>query len=203
MQTATILTEGLGWFGEAQEAARFALGYSVREERRAGSDGWLSTPVGRPDGFDPTGEIRSLLRAMYPESMNNAPVRLMEHLIDEGLRRIAVRIDEGATSVGLLGLTRRRVGTDDAGYWLAEPRKQSPQRRRNLDVSTDLVVLTAWRRGSAGRRQRSCGGPDPLPPIGRRPRFSVPCFGPEGHLISQLVCRLDKQRSPVAAKLLP
>ncbi len=38
-----------------------------------------------PDGFDPSGEIRSLLRASYPE--NTTPVRLMEYLIDQGLRQ--------------------------------------------------------------------------------------------------------------------
>ena len=49
-----------------------------------------------PDLFDPTGEIRSLLRALYPE--NETPVRLMEYLIDEGLRSIAAKIENGSDS---------------------------------------------------------------------------------------------------------
>src|SRR3954453_2417027 len=94
--TVALLTEQLGWFGETQEAGRFALGYSVREGLEAGQiDGAVETRWS-PDGFDPTGEIRSLLRAMYPEDLT--PVRLMEYLIDEGLRRIEGKIDEGNVS---------------------------------------------------------------------------------------------------------
>jgi hypothetical protein len=94
--TVALLTDGLGWFGEAQEAGRFALGYAVREGLGPGqSSGSLDTRWS-PDGFDPTGEIRSLLRAIYPESPTS--VRLMEFLIDEGLRRIAAKIAEGSDS---------------------------------------------------------------------------------------------------------
>lgn len=94
--TLDMLTQNLGWFGEEQEAGRFALGYAVREGVEPGQaaggveTGWST------DGFDPTGEIRNLLRAMYPD--NTTPVRLMGYLVDEGLRRISAKIDEGNDS---------------------------------------------------------------------------------------------------------
>ena len=96
--TVALLTEQLGWFAEAQEAGRFALAYSVREGLEPGQVAGTVETRWSPDGFDPNGEIRSLLRAMYPENMNTAPVRLMEYFIDEGLRRIAVKVDEGNAS---------------------------------------------------------------------------------------------------------
>lgn len=88
-----MLTDKLGWFAEAQEAGRFALGYAVREGVQPGQ---TSAPVETrwsPDLFDPTGEIRSLLRVIYPDTPT--PVRLMECLIDEGLHRIAAKIQAG------------------------------------------------------------------------------------------------------------
>jgi hypothetical protein len=91
-----MLTDRLGWFGEAQEASRFALAYAVRQGVTDGStDGPLETRWSA-DGFDPTGEIRSVLRAAYPE--NTTPVRLMEYLIEEGLKRIVEKASGGATS---------------------------------------------------------------------------------------------------------
>lgn len=94
--TVAVLTDRLGWFGEAQEAGRFALGYAVREGVEPGVTAAAVETRWSPDGFDPSGEIRSLLRASYPES--TTPVRLMEYLIDEGLRRIAAKVDEGKDS---------------------------------------------------------------------------------------------------------
>jgi hypothetical protein len=88
-----MLLERLGWFAEAQEACRFALAYAIRGGVTAGSvTGPLETRWSA-DGFDPTGEIRSVLRATFPT--NTTPVRLMEHLIDEGLRRITAEIGKG------------------------------------------------------------------------------------------------------------
>ncbi|MGD9702860.1 MAG: hypothetical protein AB7L17_11240 [Ilumatobacteraceae bacterium] len=90
------LTDTLGWFSEGQEACRFALAYAVREGVSEGTtDQHVDTRWGA-DGFDPTGEIRHILRAAYPDC--TTPVRLMEYLIDEGLRRISDSIDEGKDS---------------------------------------------------------------------------------------------------------
>lgn len=88
-----LLTDKLGWFGEAQEAGRFALGYAVREGVEPGQTAAPVETRWSPDLFDPTGEIRSLLRAIYPDT--TTPVRLMEYLIDEGLHRIAAKVQSG------------------------------------------------------------------------------------------------------------
>ena len=91
--TVARLTDSLGWFDEAQDAGRFALAYAVRAGIEPGETGAPVETRWSPDLFDPSGEIRALLRAMYPDTA--IPIRLMEYLIDEGLRRIAARIDAG------------------------------------------------------------------------------------------------------------
>lgn len=96
------LMDNLGWFGEAQEAGRFALAYAIRAGVETGQlDASVETRWS-PDLFDPSGEIRAILRAMYPDT--TMPIRLMEYLIEEGLRRITARIDAGDDSpTALLG----------------------------------------------------------------------------------------------------
>ncbi len=91
-RTIATLTTDLGWFTEAQEAGRFVLAYAVREGVAPGTTAGVDT-VWSVDGFDASGEIRALLAALYPES--TMPVRLMEHLINEGLRLIAARVATG------------------------------------------------------------------------------------------------------------
>ena len=96
------LTDKLGWFDEAQDAGRFALAYAIRGGVEPGETGTPVETRWSPDLFDPSGEIRALLRAMYPDTA--MPIRLMEYLIDEGLRRIAAKIDAGEdTPTALLG----------------------------------------------------------------------------------------------------
>jgi len=91
-KTIALVADDLRWFTEGQHAARFALAYAIREDVPAGVTEGVKTGYG-VDGFDDTGEIRALLAAIYPDV--TMPVRLMEHLIDEGLRLIAVRIAAG------------------------------------------------------------------------------------------------------------
>ena len=100
-RTVAILTTDLGWFTEAQEAGRFALAVAVREGVAAGATPGVDT-VWSVDGFDASGEIRALLGALYPDTAT--PVRLMEHLINEGLHLIADRVAAGERNpAGLLG----------------------------------------------------------------------------------------------------
>ena len=87
------LTEKLGWFEEAQDAARFALAYAIRAGIEPGQTRAAVETRWSPDLFDPSGEIRTLLGAIYSDA--TMPTRLMEYLIDEGLRRIAARIEAG------------------------------------------------------------------------------------------------------------
>ena len=91
--TVARLTEQLGWFNEAQDAGRFALAYAIRTKVEPGQTMAPVETRWSPDLFDPTGELRLILRATYPNT--TMPIRLMEHLIDEGLRRIAGRIEDG------------------------------------------------------------------------------------------------------------
>ena len=89
--TLTKLEER-GWFLEGQDIARFCLAYAVRAKVSEGATSGTETrwAVGN---FDKTGEIRVLLTALYPECQT--PVRMMEHLVNEGLRMVASRIESG------------------------------------------------------------------------------------------------------------
>ena len=87
------LTEQLGWFDEAQDVGRFALAYAIKAKIEPSQAVAPVETRWSPDLFDPTGELRLVLRAMYPNT--TMPIRLMEHLIDEGLRLIQARIDDG------------------------------------------------------------------------------------------------------------
>ena len=87
------LTDELGWFDEAQDAGRFALAYAIRAGLKPGQTGAPVETRWSPDLFDPSGEIRAVLRALYPDT--TMPIRLVEYLIDEGLRHIAAKIDGG------------------------------------------------------------------------------------------------------------
>mgnify|MGYP000160830957 CR=1 FL=1 len=81
----------LGWFPEKMDVARFCLAYAVRAKVAEGASRsetaetrWAAAM------FDKSGEIRALLGALYPNCQT--PVRLMEHLVNEGFRMIATRI---------------------------------------------------------------------------------------------------------------
>ena len=84
-------TDELGWFDEAQDVGRFALAYAIRLRLPPSQTAAPVETRWSPDLFDPSGEIRALLRAMYADT--TTPIRLMEYFIDEGLRRIAAKID--------------------------------------------------------------------------------------------------------------
>lgn len=89
-----------GWFSADQDIARLCLALAVRAGTPAGS---MSDTATRWSAglFDRTGEIRSLLRAVYPEC--RTPVRLMEYLVHEGLAMAAPKVREGgATPADLL-----------------------------------------------------------------------------------------------------
>ena len=90
------LTEQLGWFDEAQDAGRFALAYAIKAKIESSETIAPVETRWSPDLFDPTGELRLILRATYPNT--TMPIRLMEHLIDEGFRLIQARIDDGELS---------------------------------------------------------------------------------------------------------
>ncbi|MGA7615162.1 MAG: hypothetical protein WBX15_08270 [Thermoanaerobaculia bacterium] len=88
-QTLVEEIEQTGWFLEGQDIAHFALSYAIRKGVTPGNTKNADTrwAVGN---FDASGEIRTLLTALYPEC--ETPVRLMEHLVNEGLQLVAERI---------------------------------------------------------------------------------------------------------------
>lgn len=86
------LTKTLRWFDEGQDAGRFALALAVRRGVGAGQVQGVETRWSQ-GSFDPDGEILSILRAVYPDS--TTPIRLMEHLIDEGLKLVVGGLDSG------------------------------------------------------------------------------------------------------------
>ncbi len=94
-ETQTILAEleQTGWFLEGQDIARFALAYAIRQGISDGTTKNADTrwAVGN---FDASGEIRTVLVALYPHC--EEPVRLMEHLVNEGLHLLSTRVRSGA-----------------------------------------------------------------------------------------------------------
>ena len=92
--------EGHGWFLEGQDIARFCLAYAIRAKVADGVTSGTETRWAAGN-FDKTGEIRALLAALYPACQT--PVRLMEHLVNEGLRMVAARLrSESANPAALM-----------------------------------------------------------------------------------------------------
>jgi hypothetical protein len=71
-----------GHFGADLDAARFAMAFAIQHgEPAANAEGASTTwNVG---SFDPTGEIRAVIEASYPQTTE--PYRLAEHLVNRGL----------------------------------------------------------------------------------------------------------------------
>ncbi|HEV7565814.1 MAG TPA: hypothetical protein VGO31_07620 [Microbacteriaceae bacterium] len=81
--------DALGWFSDAQDAARFCMAYAMRSGVAPGTSAGTDTRWAAGN-FDKTGEIRALIMALYPTS--ETPVRLMEYFVNEGLRLVADRV---------------------------------------------------------------------------------------------------------------
>jgi len=82
--------EALGWFGDGQDIARFALAYAIRAGAEEGSSPNTETRWAAGN-FDKTGEIRALLGGLYPKC--DTPVRQMEFLVNEGLRMMLDKLN--------------------------------------------------------------------------------------------------------------
>jgi len=81
--------EERGWFAEGQDVARFCMAFAIRAKVPEGATQGTETRWAAGN-FDKTGEIRTLLAALYPNC--STPVRLMEHLVNEGLQMVAARV---------------------------------------------------------------------------------------------------------------
>jgi hypothetical protein len=88
------------WFRTGQDAARFCMAYAIREKVPEGVASGTDTRWSAGN-FDSTGEIAALLSVIYPTC--KTPVRLMEHLVNEGMRLVAERLKvDGVTPADLL-----------------------------------------------------------------------------------------------------
>jgi hypothetical protein len=85
--------EERGWFLEGQDVARFCMAYAIRARVQDGATSGTETRWAAGN-FDKTGEIRALLAALYPTC--ETPVRLMEHLVNEGMRMVVVKVRSDA-----------------------------------------------------------------------------------------------------------
>jgi len=79
------------WWDDKSDIAKFCLAYAVRAEVVTGASSTATSPTKWAVGnFDKDGEIRGVLRVIYPDS--DTPGRLMEHLINEGLTLVHARV---------------------------------------------------------------------------------------------------------------
>jgi hypothetical protein len=102
--------EERGWFLEGQDIARFAMAYAIKNKTPEGTTTETETRWAAGN-FDDTGEIRMLLAALYPTC--STPVRLMEHLVNEGLQMLAPRIR--SADIGPAELMTDDSGTAPSG----------------------------------------------------------------------------------------
>jgi hypothetical protein len=87
--------ESRGWFSDGQDIARFCLAFAIRSGAPAGTTNGTETRWAAGN-FDRAGEIRALLAALYPSC--KTPVRLMEHLVNQGLHLVGTRLQAPSTS---------------------------------------------------------------------------------------------------------
>lgn len=94
-----------GHFEHEFDAAKFAMAYAIDQGAQPGSADGAGTKwnVG---SFDGDGSLRSVIEALYPEEAT--PYRLVEHFINDGLRRLK-RSDGLAPDVAGLVLASVKV----------------------------------------------------------------------------------------------
>lgn len=85
--------EAASWFADKADIARFCLAYAIRAKVPDGATPGTETRWAAGN-FDDTGEIRAVLGALYPNC--TTPIRLMEHLVNEGIRMVAARMRSDA-----------------------------------------------------------------------------------------------------------
>lgn len=78
-------------FNEQMEAARFAMSHAIQAGQEPGDIENTET-VWNVGSFDPDGEIRDLIRALFPEVED--PYRAAEYLINKGLQMIGDHVEE-------------------------------------------------------------------------------------------------------------
>ena len=82
-----------GRFGSEMDAAKFAMAYALKAGITGGSTDGAETKwnVG---SIDPDGSVRSLVEALCPDT--SEPYRLLEHLMNEGIKMLAAKFSDGS-----------------------------------------------------------------------------------------------------------
>ena len=83
-----------GHFSDGIDAAKFAMALAINDganvdEQDLAVEG--STTKWNVGSFDPDSQLRTLLQALYPDV--DQPYRLLEFLIDDGLRRVSEHME--------------------------------------------------------------------------------------------------------------
>jgi hypothetical protein len=88
-----------GRFGSELDAAKFAMAFAINQGVPPGSTEGAETKW-NAGSVDSDGSLRALLESLYPGT--SEPYRLLEHLMNEGLKALAPSDDQEADVYGLL-----------------------------------------------------------------------------------------------------
>jgi hypothetical protein len=85
-----VIQEIMPYFNEQLDAAKFAMALSIKEghepDRTTGTE-----TVWNTGSFDPDGELRDLLTALYPET--ERPYLAIEYFVNQGLDMLADHLE--------------------------------------------------------------------------------------------------------------
>lgn len=79
-----------GRFSSEMDAAKFAMAYAIRQGAKPGAAEGTATKWNQ-GSIDPDGSLVMTIKALYPET--EGPFRLIEFLINEGLRMLRGQTD--------------------------------------------------------------------------------------------------------------
>ena len=90
-ESKSTVEDVMPYFNQQLHASRFAMALAIEKGIEPGSTKNAST-VWNVGSFDPDGEYRDLIKALYPEV--DRPYKAMEYFVNEGFKIIAEHIDE-------------------------------------------------------------------------------------------------------------
>jgi hypothetical protein len=90
-ESKTTVEEVMPYFNEQLDASRFAMALAIEEGLEPGRAKNTNT-VWNVGSFDPDGEYRDLIRALYPEIEH--PYKAIEYFTNEGFEIIDDHIEE-------------------------------------------------------------------------------------------------------------
>lgn len=90
-ENRAVVEEIIDHFDEQMDAARFAMSISIKSGEEP-SKAKNTDTVWNVGSFDPDGEIRDLIQALFPE--NDSPYRAAEYFINDGLQKIDDHLED-------------------------------------------------------------------------------------------------------------